>query len=188
MVLISASAQYIPSQGDYVIGQVHHGAADFYYVQLTPHTSNAILPVLAFEMATKKTRPQLSAGQLVWARVSLANKHMDPELECVNSATGKADGMGPLNGGMLFTVSLGFSRRLLMRKVTSDGGVVALEELGKMGLVFEVVVGCNGKVWVNSEATRSILIVGRALKETDEGRLDVDAQRELVKKLGRETS
>lgn len=177
----------MPSQGDLVIGQVHHGAADFYYVQLTPHTSNALLPVLAFEMATKKTRPQLANGQLVYARVSLANKHMDAELECVNPATGKADGLGPLAGGMLFTVSLGFARRLLMPKSTTDGGVVVLEELGNMGLGFEIAVGRNGKVWVNSEAVRSILVVGRALKETDEGRLDVDAQRKLVKTLVRET-
>ncbi|KAH8754152.1 hypothetical protein F5883DRAFT_431804 [Diaporthe sp. PMI_573] len=179
--------RYVPSQGDLVIGQVHHGAADFYYVQLTPHTSNALLPVLAFEMATKKTRPQLANGQLVYARVSLANKHMDAELECVNPATGKADGLGPLTGGMLFTVSLGFARRLLMPKSTTDGGVVVLEELGNMGLGFEIAVGRNGKVWVNSEAVRSILVVGRALKETDDGRLDVDAQRKLVKKLVRET-
>lgn len=171
-----------------MIGQVHHGAADFYYVQLTPHTSNALLPVLAFEMATKKTRPQLANGQLVSARVSLANKHMDAELECVNPATGKADGLGPLTGGMLFTVSLGFSRRLLMPKITTEGGIVVLEELGNLGLGFETSVGRNGKVWVNSEVIRTILIVGRALKETDEERLEPEAQRKLVKKLVRETT
>lgn len=167
---------------------MHHGAADFYYVQLTPHTTNALLPVLAFEMATKKTRPQLASGQLVYARVSLANKHMDAELECVNPATGKADGLGPLKDGMLFTVSLGFARRLLMPRSVAEGRVVVLEELGNMGLGFEIAVGRNGKVWVNSEAVRAVLIVGRALRETDEGRLDVEAQRKLVKKLVRETS
>lgn len=183
-----ALSQYVPAHGDLVIGQVHHGAADFYYVQLAPFTSNALLPVLAFEMATKKTRPQLAAGQLVFARVSLANKHMDAELECVNPATGKADGLGPLIGGMLFTVSLGFSRRLLMPKSTTEGGVVVLEELGKLGLGFEIAVGRNGKVWVKSEAVKTILIVGRVLREADEGKLDVDAQRILVKKVVRETS
>lgn len=182
----SSPPQYVPSQGDLVIGQVHHGAADFYYVQLTPYTANALLPTLAFEMATKKTRPQLANGQLVYARVSLANKHMDPELECVNPATAKADGLGPLTGGMLFTVSLGFARRLLLPKSTTEGGVVVLEELGSMGMGFEIAVGRNGKVWVNSEAARTVLIVGRALQEADEGSLGVDAQRKLVKKLVRE--
>lgn len=179
--------QYVPAQGDLVIGQVHHGAADFYYVQLSPYTSNALLPVLAFEMATKKTRPQLAAGQLVYARVSLANKHMDAELECVNPATGKAEGMGPLIGGMLFTVSLGFARRLLMPKSTTEGGVIVLEELGKMGLGFEIATGRNGKVWVKSDSVKTILIVGRTLRETDEGKLDVEAQKSLVKQVVKET-
>ncbi|KAJ4416310.1 exosome non-catalytic core subunit rrp40 [Gnomoniopsis sp. IMI 355080] len=178
---------YVPAQGDLVIGQVHHGAADFYYVQLSPYTSNALLPVLAFEMATKKTRPQLAAGQLVYARVSLANKHMDAELECVNPATGKAEGMGPLTGGMLFTVSLGFARRLLMPKSTTEGRVVVLEELGKLGLGFEIATGRNGKVWVKSESVKTILIVGRTLRETDEGKLDIEAQKDLVKKVVKET-
>lgn len=113
---------------------------------------------------------------------------MDAELECVNPATGKSDGLGPLNDGMLFTISLGFARRLLMPKSTTEGGVIVLEELGNSGLQFEIAVGRNGRVWVNSDATRSILIVGRALQETDEGLLGVDAQRQLVKKLIRETS
>lgn len=139
-------------------------------------------------MATKKTRPQLSAGQLVYARVSLANKHMDPELECVNPATGKADGLGPLTSGMLFTVSLGFSRRLLMPKSTTEGGVVVLEELGNLGLGFEIAVGRNGKVWVNSENLRTVLIVGRALQETDEKKLGAEAQHKLAKRLVREIS
>lgn len=188
VVLITPTIQYVAAQGDLVIGQVHHGAADFYYVQLTHHTSNALLPILAFEMATKKTRPQLAPGQLVYARVSLANKHMDAELECVNPATGKADGLGPLTGGMLFTVSLGFSRRLLMPKSTTDGGVVVLEELGNLGLGFETAVGRNGKVWVNSEVLNTILIVGRALQETDEGKLNAEAQKKLAKRLVREIS
>lgn len=139
-------------------------------------------------MATKKTRPQLSPGQLVYARVSLANKHMDAELECVNPATGKADGLGPLTGGMLFSVSLGFSRRLLMPKSTTDGGIVVLEELGSLGLGFETAVGRNGRVWVNSETLRTVLMVGRALQETDEGKLEVEAQKKLAKKLVREIS
>lgn len=176
------------AHGDLVIGQVHHGAADFYYVQLSPHTANALLPVLAFEMATKKTRPQLAPGQLVYARVALANKHMDAELECVNPATGKADGLGPLAGGMLFAVSPGLARRLLLPKSATDGGVVVLEELGNLGLGFETAVGRNGRVWVNSEVLRTVLIVGRALQETDEGRLGAEAQKKLAKRLVREIS
>ncbi|KAI8957103.1 hypothetical protein F5Y11DRAFT_340821 [Daldinia sp. FL1419] len=180
--------RYVPAAGDLVIGTVHHSATDYFYVMLSNHTSNAILPQLAFEMATKKTRPNLSPGALVYARVCLANRHMDPELECVSPSTGKADGLGPLNGGMLFDISLGMSRRLLMRKSAEEGKVVVLEELGSAGLAFETAVGRNGKIWVNSENTKTVLIVGRAVKDTDENRLTVDQQKKLVRKLVKEMS
>ncbi|KAI1662464.1 hypothetical protein F4813DRAFT_385179 [Daldinia decipiens] len=180
--------RYTPTVGDLVIGTVHHSAADYFYVMLSNYTSNAILPQLAFEMATKKTRPNLNPGALVYARVCLANRHMDPELECVSPSTGKADGLGPLNGGMLFDISLGMARRLLMRKSAEEGKVVVLEELGSAGLAFETAVGRNGKIWVSSEKTKTVLVVGRAVKETDEKSLTVDQQKKLVRKLVKEMS
>ena len=183
-----ADTQYIPSQGDLVIGQIHHSGPDVHYVSVSPHAPNATLPQLAFESATKKTKPVLAPGQLVYARVALANRHMDPELECVSPSTGRADGLGPLIGGCVFAVSLGFARRLLMPPSSAGGaagggGVEVLEMLGAEGLAFETAVGRNGKVWVGSEDVKTIIVVGRVLKETDEGNLTVDAQRKLVKRL-----
>ncbi|KAI1403177.1 hypothetical protein F4819DRAFT_451711 [Hypoxylon fuscum] len=180
--------RYKPAVGDLVIGTVHHSATDYFYVMLSDYTSNAILPQLAFEMATKKTRPNLNPGSLVYARVCLANRHMDPELECVSPTTGKADGLGPLNGGMVFGISLGMARRLLMRKSVEEGRVVVLEELGSAGLVFETAVGRNGKIWVSSENTKTVLVVGRAVKETDEKNLGVEQQKKLVRRLVKEAA
>ncbi|RYP57674.1 hypothetical protein DL769_009340 [Monosporascus sp. CRB-8-3] len=193
--------RYIPSQGDLVIGTVQKTSGDYLYVSLGDHTSNALLPSLAFESASKKTRPNLAPGQLVYARVSLANRHMDPELECVSPATGKADGLGPLGNstntggagagmgmGMVYGVSLGMARRLLMRRSAEEGGVVVLEELGAAGLAFETAVGRNGRIWVNSESTKTILTVGRAVQETDEKNLSVEQQKRLVRKLVKEMS
>ncbi|KAI1494532.1 hypothetical protein F5X96DRAFT_523910 [Biscogniauxia mediterranea] len=180
--------RYVPAVGDLVIGTVQRSAAEYYYVALSGYTSNALLPQLAFEMATKKTRPNLNPGALVYARVCLANRHMDPELECVSPTTGKADGLGPLNGGMLYDVSLGMARRLLMRKSLEDGKVAVLEELGAAGLAFETAVGRNGKVWVNSDKIKTVLTVGRAIQETDEKNLSVEQQKKLVRKLIKEMS
>lgn len=171
-----------------MIGTVQKSAADYFYVSLSDYTSNASLPQLAFEMASKKTRPQLNTGALVYARVTMANRHMDPELECVSSSSGKADGLGPLTGGMLYTISQGMARRLLMRKSVEEGRVVVLEELGAAGLAFETAVGRNGKIWVNSESIKTVLAVGRAVQETDERSLSVDAQKKLVRKLVKELS
>ncbi|KAI1337156.1 hypothetical protein F5Y15DRAFT_391597 [Xylariaceae sp. FL0016] len=180
--------RYIPAVGDLVIGTVQRSAAEWYYVTLSDYTSNAMLPQLAFEMATKKTRPNLNSGALVYARVCLANRHMDPELECVSPTTGKAEGLGPLNGGMLYDISLGMARRLLMRKSLEEGKVAVLEELGGSGLAFETAVGRNGKIWVNSESIKTVLVVGRAVQETDEKNLSIDQQKKLVRKLIKEMS
>ncbi|KAL1837846.1 hypothetical protein VTJ49DRAFT_3319 [Mycothermus thermophilus] len=184
------SNRYIPSQNDLVLAQILRSTSDFYLCSLSPHTAPATLPHLAFEAATKKTRPQLSPGQLVYARVSLANKHMDPELECVHPSTGKADGLGPITGpGCAFDVSLGFARRLLMARSREEGGVGVLEMLGGEeggGLAFETAVGRNGRVWVGSESARTVVIVGRALQETDRLGLGLEGQRKLVKRLVRE--
>ncbi|KAL8413299.1 hypothetical protein RB594_004785 [Gaeumannomyces avenae] len=217
--------RYVPAAGDLVVGQVHHSSADYHFVSLAPHAPNALLPVLAFEGATRKTRPVLGPGSLVYARVAMASRHMDPELECVSQATGKADGLGPLpspptaagapqpqqqqasgnNGasapagaaasttattttGTVFSVSLGFARRLLMPRAERDAGPVVLDALADEGLAFETAVGRNGRVWVASDSLPTLVLVGRALAEVDEGGLDVAAQRKLVRRLIKEMS
>lgn len=171
--------------GDLVIATIHHSSVDVYYAAITDYTAYASLPQLSFEGASRKTRPQLVQGSLVYARVTLANKHMDPEIECVSSATGKSDGLGELKGGMLFTVSTSMARRLLMSKQVEQGSVAVLEELGAAGVAFEIAVGRNGKFWVNSKSTKATLAVGKAVQETDERRLSIGEQKKLVKDLVR---
>lgn len=125
----------------------------------------------------------LASGALVYARVAVAHRHMDPEIECVSSATGKADGLGPLTGGMLFPISLGFARRLMMPKSATEGKVVVLDELADAGLQFETATGRNGRFWVDSESAATVIAVGRAVQETDEKRLGVEEQKKLAKRL-----
>ncbi|KAK8201955.1 exosome non-catalytic core subunit rrp40 [Zalaria obscura] len=172
--------RYLPHVGDLVVATVHHSSTDTYHCALTAHTPYALLGQLSFEGATKKTRPILASGALVYARVSKADKWSDVELECVHPATGKSDGLGPLKGGMLFEISLGLARRLMMG--SGKGGVVLLEEIGEK-IRFEVAVGRNGKVWVDSASVKETVAIGKALRETDEKMLDVEQQKKLIKKL-----
>lgn len=130
----------------------------------------------------------LAPGALVYARVSLADRNMDAEIECVSAATGKADGLGPLTGGMLFAISLGMARRLMMPDSARDGSVAVLEELAGLGLQFDTATGRNGKFWVDSQDLKTVITVGRAVQETDEKRLSVEAQKKLAKKLFKEIS
>jgi exosome complex component RRP40 len=113
----------------------------------------------------------------------MANKHMEPELECVSSSTGKSDGLGPLNGGMLFTISLGMARRLMLPKPAEQGRIVVLDELGGAGVSFEIAVGRNGKLWVDSTSLKATLAIGRAIQETDSRSLNPEEQKKLARKL-----
>lgn len=128
---------------------------------------------------------------------------MDPELECYDAESQKAEGFGELKGGMVFNVSLGMARRLLgdgkkirqlrlkQRKVEAEkrgedvvmgeeisNGMEVLEELGKV-LGFEIAVGRNGRVWVDSEDAKTTLCVGRCLQQSEF--LTGKEQRALVK-------
>ncbi|CRK30800.1 hypothetical protein BN1723_004040 [Verticillium longisporum] len=180
--------RYVPSVGDLVIGTVQRSAQEAFLVHLADYSAAVLLPQFSFELASKKNRPQLPSGALVYARVASAEKHMDAELECVNPSTGKADGLGPLTGGMLFNISLGMARRLLMPRSAEEGKVVVLDELGSLGAAFETAVGRNGRLWVNSESVKTIIAVGRAVQQTDEGSLTVDEQQKLVRKLIKDLS
>ncbi|KAL8652191.1 MAG: hypothetical protein Q9210_002826 [Variospora velana] len=178
--------RYIPQPNDVVIASVHHSSTDWYHCAITPHTAFALLPQLAFEGATKKTRPQLTSGSLIYARVLSASKHLDPEIVCYNPSTGKSEGMGELKGGMVFDVSLGMARRLLLNKQRDEGGLIVLDELAGE-LAFEIAVGRNGKVWVKADGVKATLLVGKTLQDTDRDALKIDEQRKLVKKLLRQT-
>jgi exosome complex RNA-binding protein Rrp4 len=50
-------------------------------------------------------------NSLVYARVSLAHKDMEPELECFDAQTRKAEGFGELKEGFLVRCSLKMSRK-----------------------------------------------------------------------------
>ena len=181
------NARYIPRVGDLVIASVQRSSTDFFHLSICPHTPQAILPQLAFEGASKKTRPQLKPSDLVYAKVLSASKNMEVELTCVNPSTGKSDpeGLGPITGGMVFDISTGLAARLL-----SSQSVAVFEELGeKLAGGFEVAIGKNGKVWVDcpESGIRGICAVGRCLQETDCGNLLKSEQQKLAKRVIKET-
>lgn len=107
---------------------------------------------------------------------------MEPEIVCYNPSTGKSEGMGELKGGMVFDVSLGMARRLLLKRQVEEGALVVLEEIA-LKVAFEVAVGRNGKVWVKAGGLKETLIVGKALQETDREGLNVEQQETLVRNL-----
>lgn len=178
-------ARYIAKQGDSVIAQVRGASFETFHLFINSYSPQATLSHFAFEGASKKTRPQLKNGDIVYAKVAFAQKNMDVELTCVNPSTGKADGLGPLTAGMVFDVSLEFADRILRKQ-----GVGVLDELGsKVPGGFELVVGRNGKVWIDcAEAgLKGIATVGRVLQQVDEMSLTEKEQKKLVNRMVKET-
>ena len=117
---------------------------------------------------------------------------MDVELTCVNPSTGKADGLGPLGlggesvTGMVFDVSVGFAERMLRKE---EGVRAILDDLGaRIGGGFEIVVGRNGRVWIEcAEAgSRGVVAVGRILGMVDEGGLGEKEARKVVNRIMKE--
>ncbi|KAI7869445.1 hypothetical protein BDF14DRAFT_1782127 [Spinellus fusiger] len=155
----SNQKRYIAAAGESVLGTVTARLAEFYRVDIgTAHA--AVLPVLAFEGATKRNKPNVNVRSLVYCRVAMANPDMEAELECINPTTAKADGFGEVRGGYVFTCSLGLCRRLLNPKTP----ILAL--LGEE-IPFELAVGMNGRVWVNANTVKETILVSNAIQNSE---------------------
>ncbi|KAM8848413.1 exosome complex component RRP40 [Synchiropus picturatus] len=155
----SQQKRYVPARGDTVIGVVTAKSGDVFKVDVGGSDA-ASLSYLAFEGATKRNRPNVQVGDLVFAQFAVANQHMEPELVCVDAA-GRANGLGVFGGdGLLFKVSLGLVRRLL--SPLSDLQV-ALQQL----YPFELVIGMNGRLWVKSSSVQRTLIIAALLESCE---------------------
>lgn len=154
----SSQKRAVAVQGEQVIGIVTGAPGENFNVDIGINQT-AVLPGLSFAGATRRNRPRLFAGDLVYARLSLADKDVEPELTCVNAA-GKSAGMGPLEGGHLFTCSTGLCRKLLRP------GCPVLRHLGE-SVKFEMAVGTNGRVWVSAPTTHLTMLVANAIQASE---------------------
>lgn len=152
----SFQKRYIPSKGETVIGLVTQKAGDIFRVDIGA-SEPAALSYLAFEGATKKNRPDVNVGDLVFAKLLVANKDFESELVCVDSL-GKKLKLGVLSGGFVFSCSINLARRL--RSNTCP----LIESIKKhIQVPLEIVIGMNGKVWINGKNERDIIAAGNAI-------------------------
>lgn len=150
--------RYVPSTNDYVIGTVTGSFGDSFRVALSNFSFPVSLSAMAFPNASKKNRPNLKVGNLVYARVSNASPEVDVEIECLDPTTGKDGGFGLLDGGYVFDVNLGFARTLLF-----DVNHPILNHLVKK-CKFEIAIGLNGKVWLKTEEVKYTLAASKAIE------------------------
>lgn len=167
--------RYRPNAEDRIIGIVEEKVAgdgaggDMYRVNIGgPHP--ALLSNLSFEGATKRNKPSLSSGMLVYSRVSTCPRSMDPTLSCqlgsLDVGVPRKDWMtnegtyGELVSGTCCKISLGLTRQLL------DCRNVVLEELSRH-MAFEVCVGVNGYVWMHSSRPEQIILIQNAILNSE---------------------
>jgi exosome complex component RRP40 len=152
--------RYVPEARDHVLGVVVGKMGESFRVLLQDHVAPVTLSQFAFENATKRNRPNLPNGTLVYGRIIMADKDIEAEMECVDSSTGRACGFGELKGGYVFPVSLAYARQLLFN------GEALLGEIGKL-VAFEIAIGLNGKVWVEGQDIQSTWKIAQCIQECE---------------------
>lgn len=163
--------KYRPLQEDRVVGVVEDrvggdGGGDVYRVNIGgPHP--ALLSNLSFEGATKRNRPNLAPGMLLYARVQSTPPAMDAVLSCTlgphDAGVARKDWMtnegtyGVLTGGTCRRIPLGLARELLYPHN------LVLRELGERKIPFEICVGVNGMLWVHSSRPKWTILIQNAI-------------------------
>ncbi|KAF9242525.1 hypothetical protein BU15DRAFT_43817 [Melanogaster broomeanus] len=171
------SRRYVPAAQESVIGIVTGRSGEGWRVDIgSAHPAS--LDGLAFEGATKRNKPNLKVGSLLYARVSLAHKDMEPELECFDAQTHKAEGFGELKGGFVAQCSLQMSRLLL------DPKHFLLPLLGSR-FPLEAAVGMNGRIWVSAKEIKQTIAVVRCIEAVDPdcGGMDEAGAKQFLGKL-----
>ena len=140
---------YEPLPGDYVVGRVEERNAEGYKVKLMGAAVPGVLGAVAFDGATKRTRPHLNIDDLVYCRVLRVPRGGEAELTCCAPPKGPrrewttgAATFGPLpsNEALIAVVPPQFAELLLER----DAPV--LKALAQY-IAYEVAIGLNGRVW-----------------------------------------
>ena len=150
----SLGKYYSPRLDDFVIGTITQKTGELYRVDIGTYT-NAILLTTEFEGATKKTKPNLNVGDVVFARVNRINKFDAPMISCISQINSKnwTSGetfFGNLKDGNLFT----FPKNSAWEFYKEDNFIV--KRMSDV-MQFEFAVGMNGKIWINSESVQNIL-------------------------------
>ncbi|KAH9969771.1 exosome complex exonuclease RRP40 [Russula dissimulans] len=171
------SRRYVPATQEPVVGIVAARQGEGWRVDIGS-AHQASLDGLAFEGASRRNRPNLKVNSLVYARVSLAHKDMEPELECFDAQTRKAEGFGELKGGFLVRCSLKMCRNLL------DPNNFFLPLLGSR-FHLDTAIGTNGRVWISAKEVKQTIAVARCIEaaDPDGGGMDQRGIEKFIKTL-----
>ena len=153
---------YSAKEGDIVIGIISQKTYDMYRVNIMAN-KEASLNSIDFEGATRKTKPNLNVGDVVFARVEKENKYSNVTLTCkslTNSkgwSTGEST-YGELKGGKLYD----YNRYLCLKLLDNKDFIHRLKEcVEKLNLK----IGYNGRIWIKTQNIQDNPKVFKAIKE-----------------------
>lgn len=157
-ILEKSRKQYYPKTGDQIVGVIEERGGDFYRVNIFSGVP-AMMSRLAFDGATKRNRPELRKGDILYCRVTSAQPDVDVELSCTSSvagfkkdwSSGEAIYQG-LGEGLICHTSISFAERLLLPDCP------LLNHLGTK-LSFEIAIGVNGAIWINASTVAEIIMI-----------------------------
>ncbi|XP_059608795.1 exosome complex component RRP40 [Phlebotomus argentipes] len=146
----SFQKRYVAAKGDTVIGYVIGKSTDTFRVDIGG-SEPASLSYLAFEGATKRNRPDVHVGDILFGRLVVASGDFEPELVCLDSTGLKKDRFGVLpTDGFVFECSINLCRKMLDEKFPLTRALAKEYR-------FELAVGINGRIWVRGHNLRQTI-------------------------------
>jgi len=165
--------RYIPTAGDCVIGQVVQKIGAEGWKLEIGCAELANLSNLSFEGATKRNKPNVKLGDLVYGQIT---QIIEPEIVCISEDRRAARSFGvlPSVGGWLTRSSPSHVRKFL----SSQCKLFAL--LGAK-VPFEVTCGMNGWIWVKAHDVKKTIFLTKAIEMSRH--LTNEQMKELVERL-----
>ncbi|XP_075254939.1 exosome complex component RRP40-like isoform X2 [Convolutriloba macropyga] len=168
--------QYAAQKGDEIVGIVLGKMVDAFKIDIGCGES-AMLNVLSFEGATKRSYPDLKIGDVVFCRLISSDASYEYEVVCIDGK-GKANGLGPLSSTQPSTVihtSCNFCRRMLSDTFPLLNG---LSEMYK----FEICVGINGRIYIAASSHGTLMLVANTILTAEN--MDDAKITKMLRKLG----
>lgn len=155
---------YFPTVGDHVLGIITSKNIDFYTLDIGG-LCEAILPTVdGFRGATKRNRPNLVEGDVVFCQVTreYPRRELHTEVSCLNvddmkQWTTKEAYFGHLENGFLFTVPVPYSYCLSSKRC------YVLDKCAQR-FKYEIAIGLNGRVWVRGANEKETLWIARYIR------------------------
>ena len=153
---------YSAKKDDIVIGIISQKTYEVYRVNILA-SKEATLNSIDFEGATRKTKPNLNVGDVIYARVEKENKYSNVTLTCksVNNSKGWSSGestYGELKGGKLYD----YNRYLCLKLLDNKDFIHRLKECVKK---LQIKIGYNGRIWIKTQDIRDTPKVFKAIKD-----------------------